>query len=67
MSILNPCCVLQLSCCISFALNLSKKGSHSYFVIMPSGMPSCLSVGLLGGVFFVNLFLNLLRKNSLTA
>lgn len=59
VSIWTACAVLQLSCCISFTLNLSKK-SHSYFVIMPSGMLSCLNL-------FFNLLLNLLRKNSLTA
>lgn len=44
---LYPCAALQLSCCISFALNLSKKRSHSCFVIMPSGIPACLNVSVL--------------------
>lgn len=30
-----------------FSLNLSKKGSRSYFVIMPSGIPACLNVSVL--------------------
>ena len=65
MSIFYPCAVLQLACCLSFALNLSKKESLSYFVIMPSGIPCCLS--LFSFLFFFYLLLNLLRKNSLTA